>query len=330
LRVYGAPTTDGLRWRFFSTFLISASLLLTISPPRTFAADDESPGGESALDELPDAPIPQIEFATNDASSQQTSPEASTQQTSQSDSGKTVARQTEAPKTEKQKADEQLQAQFHQRALGVLPMFSITYLGDQTVSMTPKQKFKLAIRSSIDPFNFVIPWFVAGLHMALNDQEGFPWGAKGLAERAGAAYLDSLSGSIIATGLLPSILHQDPRYYRLGYGGSGRRLLYAMATTVICKHDNTGKWEPNYSNVVGNIAAGALSTLYYPPTDESGVGLTITNGLIVTATGAAGAVFNEFWPDLSRKVFHKDPSNGIDAQRRAAHEAKKNGVHAHP
>ena len=314
------PTTEGIRGLFFSILAFSVFLLVTIAPPGTFAEVVESAGDEPASAELPDAPIPQIELAANDAPSQQTS---------QSDSGKTAASQAETPKTEKQKADEQLQAQFHQRALGVLPMFSITYLGEETASMTRKQKFKLAIRSSIDPVNFVIPWFVAGLHMALNEQEGFPWGGKGLAERAGAAYLDSVSGNLIGTGLLPSILHQDPRYYRLGYGSTVHRLLYAMATTVICKHDNTGKWEPNYSNVGGNIAAGALSTLYYPPTDEGGVGLTITNGLVVTATGAAGAIFNEFWPDLSRKVFHKDPSNGIDAKRRAAHEAKKSGADTH-
>ena len=320
MRIVWSATHERMTLHPCSTFLLFASFLLTASPRLTFAADLEPRGG-SGSEELPDTPLPQLEFALDDVPGQLTS---------QSNSEETNASQATASKTERQKADEQLEQQLHQRALGVFPMFSITYLGDQTASLKPKQKFKLAFRSSVDPVSFVVPFFVAGLHMALNDQEGFSWGVKGLGERAGAAYLDSLNGSLIGTGLLPSILHQDPRYYRMGYGSTKRRLLYAMATTVICKHDNSGKWEPNYSNIGGNIAAGAISTLYYPPSEDSGVGLTITNGLIVTATGAAGAIFNEFWPDLSRKLFHKDPSNGLDEKRRAAYEAKKNGTQAHP
>jgi hypothetical protein len=275
--------------------------VLTAVLPNNLHGEDQAPVKvDLAFERLPEAPVPQIAVAEDDGPQEAASP-------------------AEPPKTDQQKADEQIKAQLRQRALGIVPMFNITYLGDQTVSMTVKQKFELAIHSSTDPVDFVTPFFVAGLHEGLNDQEGFPWGVKGLGERAGAAYLDALGGNLIGSGLLPSILHQDPRYYRIGYGSAKHRLLYALATTVICKHDKTGKWEPNYSNVGGNIAAGAISTLYYPPTDEGGVGLTITNGLIVTATGAAGAVFNEFWPDISRKLFHKDPTNGLDAKRKAAH-----------
>jgi hypothetical protein len=121
--------------------------------------------------------------------------------------------------------------------------------------------------------------------------------------------------------MLPALLHQDPRYFRLGHGSTGHRLLYAMATSIICKSDS-GKWEPNYSNVAGNIISGAISNLYYPPND-SGVGLTISNGFIVTGEGTVGAVLQEFWPDLSRKFFHKDPTNGRDAAARAADQAAK-------
>ena len=103
----------------------------------------------------------------------------------------------------------------------------------------------------------------------------------------------------------------------MGHGSKTRRLSYAIAAAVICKHDDTRKWEPNYSNVLGNIASGAISNLYYP-NSNSGVGLTITNGMIVTAEGAFGAIFQEFWPDVSRKLFHKDPTHGMDAQANAA------------
>jgi hypothetical protein len=288
--------------------LVLICCALIAASPTALRGEDQVPArAELSSEQLPEAPSPQITVAQNDGGPQATED------------------RVEISKTDQQKADEQLKAQLHQRALGIVPMFNITYLGDQTVSISVKQKFMLAIHSSTDPVDFITPFFVAGLHEGFNDQQGFDWGVKGLGQRAGAAYLDALSGNMLGTGLLPSILHQDPRYYRIGYGSSGHRLLYALATTVICKHDKTGKWEPNYSNVGGNIAAGAISTLYYPPTNEGGVGLTITNGLIVTATGAAGALFNEFWPDLSRKLFHKDPTNGLDAQRKAADEAKITG-----
>jgi hypothetical protein len=95
-----------------------------------------------------------------------------------------------------------------------------------------------------------------------------------------------------------------------------------LATNVVCKHDNTGKWEPNYSNVLGNIASGGISNLYYPPSN-SGIGQTFTNGFIVTAEGGFGSIFDEFWPDISRKFFHRDPTHGLDAQLRAAGQAEQ-------
>jgi hypothetical protein len=109
----------------------------------------------------------------------------------------------------------------------------------------------------------------------------------------------------------------------MGHGSFTHRLLYSLATNVVCKHDNTGKWEPSYSNVGGNIIAGAISNLYYP-SSGSGVGQTFSNGFLVTAEGGIGSVFQEFWPDVSRKILHRDPTHGIDAQVRASEKAAKN------
>lgn len=209
--------------------------------------------------------------------------------------------------------------------LGVLPNFNITYRSD-TVSMSPGQKIKLAFHSATDPVTFATAFVVAGYGEAADSDSGFPWGPKGYFERTGAKYLDAFDGTMIGNGFLPALLHQDPRYFRLGHGSKLHRTLYAVSTTFICKHDNTGKWEPNYSNIIGNISAGALSNLYYPGND-SGIGLTIGNGLVVSAEGALGGLFDEFWPDISRKMFHKDPTHGLDEQARQADEAARQ---AHP
>jgi hypothetical protein len=100
-------------------------------------------------------------------------------------------------------------------------------------------------------------------------------------------------GTLLTDAVLPSLLHQDPRYFYKGTGSIRSRALYAIANVVICKGDN-GHWQPNYSNVLGNLAAAGISNLYYPASNRNGAGLTIQNSLIGTAAGAIGSLFQEF------------------------------------
>lgn len=199
-------------------------------------------------------------------------------------------------------ARRQLKAEEEQRVLGVVPNFGTTYVWN-AASLSAGQKMQLALRFAIDPFTFAAAVLVAGGHEALDDEPGFQWGPAGFGERAGAAYLDALDGNMIGGGILPALLRQDPRYFRLGRGSVRRRLFYAIATTVICRGDN-GRYQPNYSNIGGNLAAGAISNLYYPE-QNAGWDQTVGNAMIVTAEGTAGGVFDEFWPDISRRLFHK-------------------------
>jgi hypothetical protein len=295
---------------------------------------------------IPDAPVPQSDLAAIDPqsapspNSQQpatespatpngsapTSPGSSSSQQTNSDPQQTGAstQSTTPPpsqESEHQKAAEQIKEQEKQRVVGILPSFNVTYRSD-AASMSASQKIGLAFRSAIDPYQFGIAFVVAGLSEAQDNGTGFGWGPEGYFKRSGAAYLDAFDGAMIGNGFLPALLHQDPRYFRLGHGTFKHRFFYALATSFICKHDNTGKWEPNYSNVGGNIIAGAISNLYYP-SQTAGLGQTIDNGLIVTGEGTFGGVLQEFWPDISRKLFHKDPTHGLDAQARAADAAAK-------
>ena len=305
--------------------LLLASIALHAQESSSSSADqaqaEQWPADVSPV--LPDAPVPQNEALVSvQDPAQQPAPGGSTQTPGQDNSSsKAPAAQTDPGQTKEQKAQQQLKEEEQQRVLGVVPNFNISYRSD-AVSLTASQKLQLAFRSTVDPFTFAAAFFVAGYHEALDDDTGFGWGIEGYGKRSGAAYLNAFDGTIIGNGILPAVLHQDPRYFRLGHGTKTHRLLYAMVTTVVCKHDNSGRWEPNYSNVGGNIIAGAISNLYYP-SSNSGWGETITNGLTVTAEGTIGGVFDEFWPDISRKLFHKDPTHGLDAQARAADEEKK-------
>jgi hypothetical protein len=283
------------------------------------AIAQETSSGLAVVAELPEAPQPQQDPAGQSQANPQPAPSATPGQSSSS--SQPAAEQPGAKKSQYQKAEEQIKEQEHQRNIGILPAFNVSYRSD-AVSLTSGQKMRLAFRSVIDPVTFGAAFVVAGYHEAMDDDKGFGWGPEGYGKRSGAAYLDAFNGGMIGNGILPSILHQDPRYFRMGHGATSHRLLYALATTVICKHDNTGKWEPNYSNVGGNLIAGGISNLYYP-SSGSGIGQTFSNGLIVTAEGGIGSVFQEFWPDVSRKLFHKDPTHGLDAQARAADQKNK-------
>jgi hypothetical protein len=288
------------------------------------AAPEQTSSSQASSSQAPTSQAP----ASQDQSTQQPAPGSTPAQNpqpqtppAQGNSGSQSSAQQPADKTQHEKAEEQIKEEEKQRVLGIVPTFNITYRSD-AVSLTAAQKMELAFRSSIDPATFGIAFVVSGLHEALDDDTGFRWGIEGYGRRTGAAYLDAFDGTMIGNGILPAVLHQDPRYFRLGHGTFTHRFLYAVATSVICKHDNSGRWEPNYSNVAGNIISGAISNLYYPPSN-TGVGLTISNGLIVTGEGTAGGVFQEFWPDISRKVLHRDPTHGLDAQARAQDAAEK-------
>jgi hypothetical protein len=218
-----------------------------------------------------------------DAPSQQAKP-AATQSSSQHD-----------------QAETQLNQEEHQRILGVVPNFNTTD-NQNAAPLSARQKFRLAFRSAVDPFTFVAVAADAGISQAKNDFPGYGQGAAGYGKRFGASYADSFDGTLWGNAIFPALLHQDPRYFRKGRGSFTRRLLYAVSTTVWARNDN-GTWGPNYANVAGSIVAGGISNLYYPASDR-GVGLTFQRAFTVTAEGSLGAIGVEFWPDVSRRLFH--------------------------
>lgn len=207
-----------------------------------------------------------------------------------------------AEKSREETAAEQIKRQEHQRVLGVFPGFNMSNIPD-AVAMTPKQKFQLAFKTAIDPVTFVVAAVDAGISQWSNDFAGYHQGAEGYFKRWGASYADTFDGNMLGNAVFPSLFHQDPRYFRKGIGPKKNRLWYALLTTVRCKGDN-GNWQPNVSNLLGNIAAGGIANLYYPSTDR-GAGLTFERAFTVTAEGAFGAILLEFWPDVSHKLRKK-------------------------
>jgi hypothetical protein len=199
-------------------------------------------------------------------------------------------------------ATEQIRQQEQQRLLAVIPNFYTSYVAD-AAPMSSKQKFGLAWKAAIDPTSFLIAGIIAGGEQADNSFPGYGQGAAGYARRFGAAYGDFFIGTYISNAILPSILKQDPRYFYKGTGTIKSRIRYALAMSVITKGDN-GQWQPNYSGILGSLAGGAISNLYYPEGSRHGFETTLNNTLIGIATGAGVNILQEF---VFRKVTPKVP-----------------------
>jgi hypothetical protein len=115
---------------------------------------------------------------------------------------------------------------------------------------------------------------------------------------------------MIGGAIFPSLLKQDPRYFYKGTGTTRSRIFYAIATTVVCKGDN-GHWQPNYSGIIGGLAAGGISNLYYPASNRNGVSLTFENALTGIAGGAVQNLLQEF---VVRRLTPKVPDYGPSSQ----------------
>jgi Carboxypeptidase regulatory-like domain len=212
------------------------------------------------------------------------------------------------PSSTEEIAEQQIKAQEKQRVLAIVPNYYVTYVPN-AAPLNPRQKFELAWKTMIDPVTFALVGATAGVQQARNDFSGYGQGAEGYGKRFGAAYADDATSTFIGSALLPSLFKQDPRYFYKGTGSTGSRLLYAIAMSVVCKGDN-GHWQPQYSAILGGLASGAISNLYYPPNDR-GAGLVFENTAIGTAETAVFNVLQEF---LLRKLTPHAPKNKASKQ----------------
>jgi hypothetical protein len=208
-------------------------------------------------------------------------------------------------------AQQQIKMQERQRILAVVPNYYVSYIPN-AAPLTPGQKFELAWKTMIDPVTFALTAASAGFEQAQDSFGGYGQGAEGYAKRFGATYADDATSTFIGSALLPSLFKQDPRYFYKGTGSTGSRILYAIAMSVVCKGDNQ-HWQFNYSAILGGLASGAISNLYYPPNDR-GAGLVFENTAIGTAETAAFNIIQEF---LLRRLTPHAPKNKPSQKKNA-------------
>jgi hypothetical protein len=190
-----------------------------------------------------------------------------------------------------QPAVEQVSIEEKQRVLGIIPAFYVVYNHEGVAPLTTKLKFNLALRTTVDPFTFFGSAFLAGLNQAANTPK-YGQGAEGYGERVGAVYANGFTNILIGGAVLPSLLHQDPRYFYQGTGTKKSRIFHALSSPFICKGDN-GLWQPNYSSIGGDLASGAISNAYYPAS-ERGLGLVFQSTLLSIGGRMADTLMKEF------------------------------------
>lgn len=197
--------------------------------------------------------------------------------------------------TPEEVAIEQVKEEEQQRIFGFIPNFYVVY-GPNPEPMTAKLKFQLAWKVSHDPITVAGILFLSSIDQAA-DTPNYKQGWKGYGQRIGANAADGFTDIMIGGAILPSLLHQDPRYFYQGTGTTKSRAMHAIMNPFICKGDN-GKWQPNYSSMGGDLASSAISELYYPQSNR-GAGLVFQNFAVSTAERVASSLAQEF---LLRKL----------------------------
>jgi len=187
-------------------------------------------------------------------------------------------------------ATEQFKAEQKQRVFGIIPNVYVSYESDPA-PLTTGMKFKLALKVSTDPVTAAGVLLVASAKQAGDTPEyGQGWGAYG--KRIGAVTADGFSDIMIGGAILPSLLHQDPRYFYQGTGTTGSRFRHAVFSTFVARTDQ-GKSQPNYSSLGGILASSSLANLYYPKSNR-GAGLVFGNVAIGLAERIGASLAQEF------------------------------------
>jgi hypothetical protein len=189
-------------------------------------------------------------------------------------------------------ADHQIQLEEKQRVFGIMPNYYVIY-SPNPMPLTTKQKFKLAWHANVDPFNWLTTGGFAGIEQGTNTFSGYGQGMQGYGKRFGAATADNFFSNMIGGAIFPSLFRQDPRYFYKGTGTIKSRIGYALANAFICKGDNM-RWQFNYSGILGGLAAGGISNLYYPASDKSDAAVTFEGAGIGIASTAVQNLFQEF------------------------------------
>ena len=196
------------------------------------------------------------------------------------------------------------------RLFHIIPLYNVTFEKNPS-PLTPAGKFRIFERSITDPFTIVSTAAAAGVDQAEDHFPAYGQGAAGYGKRFGQNYGDVAIGGFFTTYAFPSLLREDPRYFRKGEGRIGKRLVHAIANTFVTPTDSRGR-SFNWANVLGRLTAGSAALAYYPAAQRTAprvfarFGYSIGNSIV-------GNILSEFGPDVERWLF-KRTSHDVPGQ----------------
>ncbi|HVO97389.1 MAG TPA: hypothetical protein VMT15_04950 [Bryobacteraceae bacterium] len=213
-----------------------------------------------------------------------------------------------APDPSKPDADHVPQDAEHavdKRVMGVLPNYrTINETGVYT-PISAKQKLIIASKDSFDYPLWGVAAAFAGMSQLQNDDPSFGQGVKGYAHRLITNYADQAVGNMMSEGFMPALLHEDPRYRRLGAGrGSNWHRAWYAVTRVMVTRTDSGGTTFNFSEWGGNAIGVAVSNVWHPDSRNWSDNTKKLGEQV--GTDAISQVLKEFWPDIKHKLFHKE------------------------
>jgi hypothetical protein len=228
------------------------------------------------------------------------SPPASQQQTTGDQTAKQPGQSQDQSKTDDEKKEKP------DRIFGVLPNYTTVNGTAQLRPITWKEKFKITAQGAFDPYEFGIVAILAAKSQAEDNDAAWGQGMKGYGKRYAAGFADQAIGNFMTGAIYPSLLHQDPRYFRMGQGGIWHRTAYAVTRVIITRGDSGAK-QFDFSEFLGDASAAGIADVYHTRQDRT---FSNTAGTFSTqiAVDALGNVLKEFWPDVHEKLRRKHPS----------------------
>jgi hypothetical protein len=191
------------------------------------------------------------------------------------------------------------------RIFGVLPNYRTADGTAPFMPITARHKFYIAAKDSFDYPVYLTAALFAGYYQLDNENPSFGQGLKGYAKRLATSYADQAVGNMMTEAIFPSLLHEDPRYFRIGSSGGStwHRTRYALTRVFVVRTDKGGS-AFNFSEWLGNGSSVALSNLYYPG-DTRNANDNVKKLGVAVGTDALSQVLKEFWPDIKNKFFKK-------------------------
>ena len=188
------------------------------------------------------------------------------------------------------------------RVFGVIPNNRTTEASLPFAPITAKRKLAIAVKDSFAlPLGFTSSLF-ASIYQLEDQNPSFGQGMSGYTKRLAASYGDLVVGNMMTEGVMPALLHEDPRYFRVGTGSKWSRVGSAFAQIMVTRTDS-GRRTFNFSEWGGNAAGVALSNVWYPDTRTASE--NVEKLLEQCANDAFSNVLKEFWPDVKRHFQRK-------------------------